>query len=62
MVKDLDLSLLWLGLPLLCGFDPCPGNFLMPWVRLIKKAYKDSYFESSYLFREKVRNGKKGCN
>ena len=26
-VKDLVLSLQWLGLPQWCGFDPWPGNF-----------------------------------
>ena len=31
-VKDLALSLLWLGLLLWCRFDPWPGNFCRPWV------------------------------
>ena len=30
-VKDPALSLQWLG------FDPCPGNFHMPWVEPKKK-------------------------
>ena len=28
-VKDLTLSLLWLGSLLQCGFDPWPGKFRM---------------------------------
>ena len=31
-VKDLALSLLWLGLQLQCGFDSWLQNFCMPWV------------------------------
>ena len=30
-VKDLVVSLLWLGSLLWCGLDPWPGNFHMPW-------------------------------
>ena len=34
-VKDLSLSLQWLGLPLWCGFDPWPRNF-----HILKKKQK----------------------
>ena len=35
LVKDLVLSLLWLG------FDPSPGNFCMPWVQQIKERERE---------------------
>ena len=37
VVKDMALSLLWLGLLLWIGFDPWPGNFCMPQVQTKKK-------------------------
>ena len=36
-VKDLALSLQWLGLLLKCGFDPWPGKFHRPGMRPEKK-------------------------
>ena len=39
-VKDLVLSLLWLGLLLWCGFNLWPGNFFMPWEQPKKKKIK----------------------
>ena len=36
-VKDLVVSLQWLGLLLWSGFDPWPGNSHMPWAWLKKK-------------------------
>ena len=36
-VKDLVLSMGWLGQLLWCGFNPWTGNFLMPKVWLKKK-------------------------
>ena len=39
-VKDLMLSLQWLGLLLWHGFDPWPGNFHMPWVQPAKKIHQ----------------------
>ena len=35
-IKDLVLSLLWLG------FDPWPGNFCMPWMWPIKQTNKEN--------------------
>ena len=32
-VKDLVLSLQWLGLVLWLGFNPGPRNFCMPWMQ-----------------------------
>ena len=37
VVKDLVLSLLWLGSMLWHGFDPWPGNFHMPQAQPINK-------------------------
>ena len=36
-VKDLALSLQWLGLLLWCMFEPWLGNFHMPWTQPKKK-------------------------
>ena len=39
-VKDLTLSLLWLGLLMWLEFDPWPRNFCVPWVRKNKTKQK----------------------
>ena len=39
-VKDLMLSLQWLGSLLWCGFNPWPWNFHVPWVEPKPKRYK----------------------
>ena len=39
-VKDLALSLQWLGPLLWCGFNPWPRNFHMPWAWPKKKKKK----------------------
>ena len=41
-VKDLVLSLQWLGSLLWHSFDPWPGNFYMLWVQPKKKKKKES--------------------
>lgn len=40
-IKDLTLSLLWLGLVLWHAFISWPRNFHMPWVHPKKKKKKD---------------------
>ena len=46
-VKDLALSLQWLGLLLWHRFDPWPGNFYMLWAWLKKKAIVSSVLETT---------------
>ena len=48
-VKDLTLSLLWLGSLLQCGFDPWPGKFrmLQDVARKKKKKKKKERIEGS---------------
>ena len=44
MVKDPDLSLLWIGSLLWCQFNPWPGNLYMPQVPPKKKKKEESTY------------------
>ena len=53
-VKDLALSLLWLGSQLWRGLDPWPGNFHMPWTWQKKKEGRK---EKGKKERKKIKMG-----
>ena len=51
-VKELALSLLWLGLQLWqCGFNPWPGNFCIP-----RAQQPPSHIRKEYRFKAKTVN------
>ena len=59
MVKDLSLSLLWLGSLLWHRFDPWPGNFCMPWVQPpLQKKIKKAGIDSSGEIERELNFGK----
>ena len=62
-VKDLVLSLLWLGLLLRRGFDPWPSNFQMlwEWQKNNRIIIDNNVVLTSYLLRDgKYSHHKKG--
>ena len=49
-VKDLVLSLQWLGLLLWHGFDPWPENFYILWAQQKKKERDIPYIDGQLVF------------
>ena len=56
-VKDPALSLLWLGSPLRCGFDPWPGNFHMLWAQPKTKQNKTKTLQRALSLSSALRAG-----